>query len=342
MSKFKIIVFMCIALSFMVSCGNNEETDLMSVSTMVNKTVEGDECIVKLNGETFKGCDVQFVRYENEPAKLKMILTGLNPMRPIEAVVDLTQEENRILFSGSASGIYEDCHLEGIYSELWRENGKYQAPRVRLNIDYRSAFSCVDKNEFYFKIDGNCITNRIADNGQFPYLKNVLKNMGLIYAKYINRMKFEFNDDGTLDVFKQAPGDDELTLWHKLRYWPSQTNDIYIEFTEEQAKEFYDMWIGGEATNLRDIMLYNETGGGKYCLLVSCLYVNGLNSKVMFSLSDYKINYIAFEQFTKQKGKDIDDEQFKSDVQRMLKDWKNENDNYTVKGRWSIGIMTES
>lgn len=255
-----IISFLCVMGGLAVSCDNDEGdiVNLLDPQEICGIRYYGEEINVDWNGTPLADCNFEFTPVEQDSTKLNLRLFNIIPsVAGIDVVVDVVPGETEISFSGTVRNYSYELKVEGRYSAS--EVGTKSVAGKRI-IDLRCLYKATGdlqlEKPYIFRFDKNCMYWQTATGGPVEwdgrtysatdFVQSVLEHISARIAKEATALQVVFHDDATMDISLCRADNLDFVPWMTVKYWYGTTyaNDMYLEFTDEQVRMFYDEWIG--------------------------------------------------------------------------------------------------
>lgn len=249
------------AVTLVASCSNDDEdvVVLMNPQDICGTLYAGSGTNIEWNGKNLSDCSFEFFPVEGDTTKLQLKLYGaiISEESPI-VIVDVVPGESEIVFSGTKAGYQYELKVEGSYFDPLKdgEHIAKEQPAINLKCQYKAIGDLTMEQPYIFRFDKNCMYwqagsgNMIEWDGQkysaTDFVQRTLEHISARIAKKITAIKVVFHEDASVDMSFQRAGSTEFVPWMTVQYWYSSkySNNMYLEFTDEQVKMFYDEWLG--------------------------------------------------------------------------------------------------
>lgn len=254
------LMSLLLAVTLATSCSNEDDVVvLMNPQDICGTIYNGSATNIEWNGKTLSDCGFEFFSVEGDSTKLQLKLYGavISEDSPI-IIVDVVPGESDIYFTGTKTSYQYELKVEGSYSDASKDGeqiGKGQ-PTVNLKCQYRAIGDLRMEQPYIFRFDKNCMYwqagsgNMIEWDGQMyvatDFVQRTLEHISARIAKKITAIKVVFHEDASVDMSFLKAGSTEFIPWITVQYWYSSkyANHMYLDFTDEQVKMFYDEWLG--------------------------------------------------------------------------------------------------
>lgn len=244
-----------------VSCNGDEKVaTLMKPQEMCGYSIYSENASVKWNGEEIDKCDFNFAPIKGDTTKLLMKLYDIIPANEgVNIIVDVVPGESNIQFFGKAQDYRYKLEVNGTFVKSAGTKGANASKDVFVDMQckYEVTSGVKPETACVFRFDKNCMLlsggrmETIEWEGQTytesDFVKTVVGRICERTSREVAAMKFVFHKDSYLDIFLQAAGSQEFTLWMTVRYWFDESMHsrfMYFEFTDEQMETFLKQWSG--------------------------------------------------------------------------------------------------
>lgn len=248
------------AVTLVTSCSSDEDVvALMNPQDICGTLYGGSGTNIEWNGKALSDCAFEFSPVEGDSTKLQLKLHGaiISEGTPI-VIVDVVPGEADLFFSGTKAGYQYELKVEGRYSDPSKnkEQAAKEQPTINLKCQYKSIGDLSMEEPYIFRFDKNCMYwqtgggNDIEWDGKtysaIDFVQRTLEHISARIAKKITAIKVVFHEDASVDMSFQKVGSNEFVPWMTVQYWYSTkySNTMYLDFTDEQVKMFYDEWLG--------------------------------------------------------------------------------------------------
>lgn len=248
------------AMVLATSCDKGEDAViLMNPQEICGIRYQGKDINVNWNGTTLTDCDFEFAPVEQDSTKLRLQLFSIIPSGVVDVVVDVVPGETGIRFSGMAENYLYELKVEGCYSLSSIQEGLKEAtgrPIIELQCVYKATGDLKLDVPYVFRFDKNCMYcqtgsgNLIEWDGRMysstDFVQSVLEHICARIAKEVTALQVVFHADASMDISLRRAGDAGFVPWMTAKYWynTEYANNMYLEFTDEQVKMFYEEWLG--------------------------------------------------------------------------------------------------
>lgn len=254
-----IIGVLCVMGGLTVSCDNDEKgiVTLFDPQDICGIRYYGEEINVDWNGAILTDCSFEFTPVERDSTKLNLRLFHIIPSVDIDVVVDVIPGETEICFSGAVRNYSYDLEVEGRYSASAGVETKGVAGKqiIDLRCLYKATGNLQLEKTYIFRFDKNCMhwqtgtSDTVEWDGQMysaiDFVQSVLEHISARIAKEVTALQVVFHNDATMDISLCRTGNSDFVPWMTVKYWYGMyPNDMYLEFTDEQVRMFYEEWVG--------------------------------------------------------------------------------------------------
>ncbi len=296
-------------MGLIVSCNKDEDiATLLNPQTICGSYYNGEGISVGWNGKEVSNISFELSPVEGDSTKLKLELFNAIPLNNgVEVLVDVIPGETEISFSGILKNYSYELQVEGIYMNHSLEDLKSTEKQSKIDLQCRyKAHGDLDIDKPYiFRFDKNCMYWQAGTSGPVEwdghtysatdFVQTVLEHISARIAKEVSAMQFVFHDDASVDISVCRAGNTDFTPWMTVLYWYGEySNSMYLEFTGEQVKMFYDMWLGTPNESYTPpFRMWGERN------LLPMIYWAG--ERLGWSIANPN-RYYALEMYTKGKG----------------------------------------
>lgn len=254
-----VISSLLLLVGLIISCDNGEDVvTLLNPQTICKSYSSGEGISVAWNDKEASDIGFKLSPIEEDSTKLKLELFNAIPSnKGVEVIVDVVPSETEIHFSGILQGHSYELKVEGVYMDhsLKELKNTQEQSTIDLKCRYKAHGDLYMDKPYIFRFDKNCMYWQAGggypvewDGKTYPaidFVQMVLEHISARIAKEVSAMQFVFHDDASVDISLCEAGNTGFTPWMTVRYWYNESaSTMYLDFTDEQVKTFYDKWLG--------------------------------------------------------------------------------------------------